>query len=226
MRNNYICYCLNNGVKLIEMKQKIIIAVLSIWHLVGIIGFHSDFFYIFSILTPLNMMLSFGVLFVTSKKSDRLKTILLLIFVIGLSIEVIGINTGIPFGSYVYLEGLGSKIMGTPWVMGLNWVVVSWAAIQSASYFSTQSKLFKWAIAIVIMLIIDLVMEPVAPDLRMWIFDGSGPGLMNYIGWALVSALVQVLLVREVDDHRNHTALAIIGLQIIFFSSFQFWPLN
>jgi|TARA_B110000444_G_scaffold258450_1_gene299438 putative membrane protein len=208
------------------MKEKIIIAVLAIWHLVGIIGFHSDFFYLFSILTPLNMMLSFWVLYVTSKKSEKLKAILLLTYFIGLAVEVIGINTGIPFGTYVYLEGLGPKIMDTPWVMGLNWVVVSWAAVQSASYFSTQSKLYKWAISIVIMLIIDLVMEPVAPDLRMWIFAGSGPGLMNYLGWALTSAVIQILLVREVDNHKNHTALAIILLQIIFFSSFQVWPLN
>jgi putative membrane protein len=208
------------------MKEKIIIAVLAIWHLVGIIGFHSDFFYLFSILTPLNMMLSFWVLYVTSKKSEKLKAILLLTYFIGLAVEVIGINTGIPFGTYVYLEGLGPKIMDTPWVMGLNWVVVSWAAVQSASYFSTQSKFYKWAISIVIMLIIDLVMEPVAPDLRMWIFAGSGPGLMNYLGWALTSAVIQILLVREVDNHKNHTALAIILLQIIFFSSFQVWPLN
>tara|TARA_B110000459_G_scaffold200652_1_gene249586 strand:- start:3546 stop:4172 length:627 start_codon:yes stop_codon:yes gene_type:complete len=208
------------------MKEKIIIAVLAIWHLVGIIGFHSDFFYLFSILTPLNMMLSFWVLYVTSKKSEKLKAILLLTYFIGLAVEVIGINTGIPFGTYVYLEGLGPKIMDTPWVMGLNWVVVSWAAVQCASYFSTQSKLYKWAISIVIMLIIDLVMEPVAPDLRMWIFAGSGPGLMNYLGWALTSAVIQILLVREVDNHKNHTALAIILLQIIFFSSFQVWPLN
>lgn len=208
------------------MKQKIIIGVLSIWYLVGIIGFHSDFFHVFSILTPLSMMLSFWALYATSKKSDRLKLILLLIYFVGLSVEVIGINTGIPFGTYVYLEGLGSKIMGTPWIIGLNWVLLSWAAVQSASYFSIQNKLFKWAIAILIMLIIDLVMEPVAPDLRMWVFEGSGPGFMNYLGWALVSALVHGFMVREVDDHRNHTALAIIGLQIIFFSSFQFWPLN
>ena len=208
------------------MKEKIIIAVLAIWHLVGIIGFHSDFLYLFSILTPLNMMLSFWVLYVTSKKSEKLKAILLLTYFIGLAVEVIGINTGIPFGTYVYLEGLGPKIMDTPWVMGLNWVVVSWAAVQCASYFSTQSKLYKWAISIVIMLIIDLVMEPVAPDLRMWIFAGSGPGLMNYLGWALTSAVIQILLVREVDNHKNHTALAIILLQIIFFSSFQVWPLN
>jgi putative membrane protein len=172
------------------------------------------------------MMLSFWVLYVTSKKSEKLKAILLLTYFIGLAVEVIGINTGIPFGTYVYLEGLGPKIMDTPWVMGLNWVVVSWAAVQSASYFSTQSKLYKWAISIVIMLIIDLVMEPVAPDLRMWIFAGSGPGLMNYLGWALTSAVIQILLVREVDNHKNHTALAIIFLQIIFFSSFQVWPLN
>ena len=208
------------------MKEKIIIAVLAIWHLVGIIGFHSDFFYLFSILTPLNMMLSFWVLYVTSKKSEKLKAILLLTYFIGLAVEVIGINTGIPFGTYVYLEGLGPKIMDTPWVMGLNWVVVSWAAVQSASYLSTQSKFYKWAISIVIMLIIDLVMEPVAPDLRMWIFAGSGPGLMNYLGWGLTSAAIQILLVREVDNHKNHTALAIILLQIIFFSSFQVWPLN
>ena len=152
------------------MKQKIIIGVLSIWYLVGIIGFHSDFFYVFSVLTPLNMMLSFWALYVTSKKSDRLKLVLLLIYFVGLSVEVIGINTGIPFGTYVYLDGLGSKIMGTPLVIGLNWVLLSWAAVQSASYFSIQNKLFKWAIAILIMLIIDMVMEPVAPDLRMWVF--------------------------------------------------------
>ncbi len=209
------------------MKSKINISVLGIIYAVGILGFHSKYFGLFSVLSPITLILSFLALYITSAKTETLKFRLFLTFIIGLLVEIIGVKTGLPFGTYLYLEGLGSKILGVPWVMGLNWLVLSWSAGQiCAFYFQDFSKILRCSAAVILLLSVDLLMEPVAVDLRFWIFSGSGPGILNYIGWALTSALIQWILVDKIPSVKNNTASAIIIFQIIFFASFQFWPLN
>ncbi|CAI8373471.1 MAG: Uncharacterised protein [Owenweeksia sp. TMED14] len=209
------------------MSQKIIIPILSIFYFVGILGFHSSFFEIFSILTPIILLMSFVALYQSSNKSAGLKATILLIYFIGLIVEIIGVYTGFPFGDYLYLEGLGPQILNTPWMIGLNWVVLSWAAAQViAWYFRKRNKAMIWFMSVVIMIFIDFLIEPVAPELRLWIFPRSGAGLMNFFGWVLTSGLMQFLLVSKVNPVKNDTALSIVVLQIVFFASFQIWPIN
>ena len=209
------------------MKSKINISVLGIIYAVGILGFHSKYFGLFSILSPITLILSFLALYITSVKTETLKFRLILSIIVGLLVEIIGVKTGLPFGTYLYLEGLGSKILGVPWVMGLNWLVLSWSAGQiCAFYFRDFSKLLRCSAAVILLLLVDLLMEPVAVDLRFWIFSGSGPGILNYIGWALTAASIQWILVDKIPSAKNNTASAIMIFQIIFFASFQFWPLN
>ena len=57
-------------------------------------------------------------------------------------------------------------------------------------------------------------------------FSNKVSGILNYMGWALTSALIQWILVDKIPSAKNNTASAIIIFQIIFFASFQFWPLN
>ena len=209
------------------MKNKITISVLGIIYAVGILGFHSKYFGLFSILSPITLILSFLALYITSAKTETLKFRLFLTFIIGLLIEIIGVKTGLPFGTYLYLEGLGSKILGVPWVMGLNWLVLSWSAGQiCAFYLQDFSRLLRCSAAVMLLLSVDLLIEPVAVDLRFWIFSVSGPGILNYFGWVLTSAMIQWILVDKIPSAKNNTATAIIIFQIIFFASFQFWPLN
>ena len=186
-----------------------------------------SFFEPFSILSPITLILSFLALYITSAKTEILNFRLFLTFIIGLTVEIIGVKTGLPFGTYLYLEGLGSNILGVPWVMGLNWLVLSWSAGQiCAFYLRDFSKILRCSAAVSLLLSVDLLLEPVAVDLRFWIFSGSGPGILNYMGWALTSALIQWILVDKIPSAKNNTASAIIIFQIIFFASFQFWPLN
>ena len=79
---------------------------------------------------------------------------------------------------------------------------------------------------LIIPFFIDFLIEPVAPELRLWIFPRSGAGLMNFFGWVLTSGLMQFLLVSKVNPVKNDTALSIVVLQIVFFASFQIWPIN
>ena len=50
---------------------------------------------------------------------------LLLIFLIGMFSEFIGVNYGVIFGEYIYGNNLGFKLFGVPFLIGLNWVILT-----------------------------------------------------------------------------------------------------
>ena len=65
-------------------------------------------------------MIYFGL--VISNGNSSSLSFISIAFLWGLLAEIIGVQTGILFGSYAYGETLGLKIFGAPLVIGLNWV--------------------------------------------------------------------------------------------------------
>ena len=62
-----------------------------------------------------------------------LKTILV-VFIIGYFIEVLGVRFKFIFGEYFYGETLGLKILNTPLIMGVNWLSLSLSTFGIAAY--------------------------------------------------------------------------------------------
>ena len=48
---------------------------------------------------------------------------------IGLLAEILGVHTGLPFGSYTYADTLGPKFAGVPVVIPLAWAMMSYPAL-------------------------------------------------------------------------------------------------
>lgn len=76
---------------------------------------------IFQSVTPLALLISTYLLALFHKEHDR-KSLLVfgLIYVLGWSIEAIGVNTGHIFGSYYYGDSLGLEVLNTPLMIGVN----------------------------------------------------------------------------------------------------------
>jgi len=165
---------------------KFSIATIWIFHIIGIIGIlYLDFKWFLSA-TPINISISFILLLVNCRKTSKFLNIVFLTFFVGIVAEVIGVNYGLIFGNYSYGEALGYKIYGVPILIAANWTIVT---ICSASISSQFSKNFwiKIFTGIGLMLLLDLLIEPIAPILDFWEFDDGFATIQNYIGWLLVS---------------------------------------
>lgn len=143
-------------------------------------------------MTPFTLLMYFLILYYRNW-GDRKKIIfLLLTFSFGILSEIIGVNTGLIFGSYKYGQTLGFQIMNVPMVMGIIWVNTTLICGTIASQVKVQMPL-RILIAISLMLLLDAFIEPIAPRIDMWRFDhenGLAP-LSNYITWAAIALPLQ-----------------------------------
>ncbi|MFM8564684.1 MAG: carotenoid biosynthesis protein [Bacteroidota bacterium] len=207
------------------MPHRTALLVVVVTHLVGAIGLRSSWADWMILLTPVHLLLTFGLLFFYSDRSERLKASLLTIFALGLVVEILGVNTGLPFGAYVYLEGLGPKVMETPWLIGLNWALLSLATGSFASQFLVDgTRLQRALLASGLMLALDVLMEPVAHAHRLWLFAGGVAPWQNYVSWAVVAFAAQWLL--GTAPLRNPLARPVLLTQACFFALSWLWPIG
>ena len=85
-------------------------------------------------LTPFNLLVTFFIFYWANNdfSINLIKTVIV-VFFIGLFIEILGVNFKVIFGEYSYGETLGFKILNTPIIIGLNWLSLSLACFGIAS---------------------------------------------------------------------------------------------
>ena len=196
-----------------------LVCTLIIWifHLSGIFGILYGDSEWFINLTPLNLSVSFLLLVYVNK--SQLKTIIFIFscFFIGMISEILGVNFGIIFGDYDYGGALGYKIFDVPLLIGANWAIltVSCSALSATLFDSIFIKIIT---GVFLMVMLDAVIEPIAPILDFWEFDGGKAPLENYLGWIIVAfplnCLYHVLNIKVNGTFTNHLYI----LNILFFS--------
>ena len=196
-------------------KTKLSIAFLVIIHSVGIAGMLSPYKSYFEELTPLNLQISFVVLMLNHKQlSQRWVVFFISIFLAGFGVEVLGVNTGFPFGEYTYGENLGFKLFNTPLMIGLNWVMLIYC---SAGVVQLQlNKFIQAAIAATFMLLYDLNLEPVAIEIGLWSWEMVSIPLENYISWFFIAYAMHYALLRFMSVPNNQIARPLFFIQMVF----------
>lgn len=71
----------------------------------------------------------------STKNALRSWIIWLIVYLIGMIVELIGVNTGLLFGTYQYGENLGIKVFGVPFLIGINWGVITFLTANIANRF-------------------------------------------------------------------------------------------
>jgi putative membrane protein len=141
------------------------------------------------------------------------------VYLIGITVEIIGVNTGILFGDYSYGDNLGPKIVGVPPLIGFNWIVLTFLTGTIAKRFIR----YKWPAIIfgaVMMVGLDFFIEPVAPIFDYWSWqDGFAP-LKNFTHWFFVSLLMQVIVVNDLPEKNNSLPIHHFVSQVLFFVFF------
>ena len=194
------------------------ISILIIWifHISGLLGIlYGDSKWFISA-TPLNLIISLVLLLMNSKDSNKTIMIACIAFIVGMFTEILGVNYGLIFGSYIYGEVLGPKFLGVPILIGYNWamVLITTASIAQKVSQNFYSRIF---IGIVLMLFLDLLLEQVAPILDFWIFDSGTAPLQNYLGWASVSLILHYIYHKLKIELNNNFSNHLYFLQFFFF---------
>ncbi|MFW9910341.1 MAG: carotenoid biosynthesis protein [Candidatus Thorarchaeota archaeon] len=132
--------------------------------------------------------------------------ILILIFaVLPIVVEAIGISTGIPYGGFHYTDQMGYKILGlVPWSVAFAFGPLVFGCLVLAARF-TKNALYSILLSAFFLVVVDLVLDPAAVLLGIWIWDVPGPyygiPITNYVGWfitaSIASAIMHLLTARE-----------------------------
>ena len=195
---------------------------ISVIHLAGIIGiyfFESTFFLrtsSVSILIPLFLFCY------RSNLTNKDVFLFASIFVIGYTAEFLGVNYQILFGDYSYGRSLGVKLFEVSLIIGCNWLLL--ALISQALI----KRIFSngWLIIIfssLLMVSIDIYIEPVAPLLDFWEFKENIVPFSNYRDWFMVALIIQFILsYRNTQVNMFNWSLGYLIILVLFFSFFHF----
>ena len=158
----------------------------------GILFYDLDFFAGF---TYVNLLLMSIILFLNLKLESNYHILSILsIFLIGMITESLGVNYGLIFGDYEYGNNLGFKLFGVPYLIGVNWIILTAISANIASFLTkNRSVVLTIITGTLLMLAMDFVMEPIAPKLDMWRFKNLIVPSSNYVGWLFVGLFTQTL---------------------------------
>ena len=212
---------------LIPNKPTSIISIGIIWlfHICGMIGIsygNKEFFLAF---TPINLFISFVLLFINQVKLEKPElNAALIIFFIGMISEILGVNYGLIFGDYVYLDNLGFKVLGVPVLIGVNWIILTFITGSMSSYI-IKNKHIAAITGAILMILLDLIIEPVAPLLGFWIFDLPTVPLQNYIGWFVIGLTTQYIYHFNIERKEHSFSINLLLVNAVFFAFLNFQDL-
>jgi putative membrane protein len=210
--------------KLIELRamltahKRAVQVFFVIFYSVGIVGLSWPAYReLFIGLTPFALFLSFGAILLFHQGGDAFKHIVVFtgIAVVSFFVEVAGVQTQKIFGPYIYGSGLGLKVLETPLMIGLNWVLMVYCGAIIAQKLVSGS--FSVLLAATIMIMYDLVLEQVAPLMDMWSWQGDVVPFQNYGAWFVLALIFQVVVKMTHLKMENKIAPTILICQALFF---------
>lgn len=184
--------------------------------------------------TPVNLLVMAGLLIITQKQKKIYFFIFLVItFLVGFVVEYSGANTGLIFGHYSYGDILGTKVLGVPLIIGVNWFIVMYCAGVATQFYENRMlrRIHEKGIAInpnvqkisfiidasLLAVFFDWIIEPVAGKLGFWTWEGGDIPFYNYVCWLIISALLLALFQRLPFNKRNIFAVHLLIIQGLFF---------
>ena len=171
-------------------------------------------------LTPLQLIFSTLLVLLYQKASTDNIIRWFAIFLFGFLIEVVGVNTGFPFGSYTYGPILGFKLWSTPLIIGLNWLLVIICTSQLSDIILSQSKaIWRATLSASLALGLDYLIEPVAVKTNMWTWSEQHIPVSNFIAWWVIAWLLSYLYQSQEKQNTQPVILVIFTWLIFFFAS-------
>ncbi|WP_310398018.1 carotenoid biosynthesis protein [Hymenobacter sp.] len=195
-----------------------------LFHLTGFVGLafskNPDFYLRF---TPLTLVLTAGLLLAFQPgRGFSFWGFCLSAALLGFAAEFVGVNTGRVFGHYTYGDTLGFKLfdappfVGVPPLIGLNWLVLTYACGVLARYVPLP-ELPRTVLAALLMVGLDLCMEPVAGRYDFWHWSADVIPLQNFRDWFILACILQMLFNRANFAKTNPLVPVVYLAQLLFF---------
>lgn len=133
--------------------------------------------------------------FVRSNPSSRGWLVVFALCAFALGVEILGIQTGFPYGSFAYHPTLQTQlILGVPWTTPFGWLPLVFASFTAAQAITQRQRSYRNVlIGLVILVAMDLVLDPGAVSLGLWQYLKGGlyygVPLSNFFGWSLTGAI-------------------------------------
>lgn len=199
-------------------KPAIAVAVLVIFYAVGFVGLgFSGYRPLFQTLVPFNLLLTNAILISFHRDFSRSFWVFAgVVAVAGFLAEVLGVHTGLVFGSYQYGPTLGLQLWQVPLLIGLNWLML----VYTTGHLSDLLRLpwpIKALLAAGLMVGLDFFIEPVAVAFDFWSWQGGDIPFSNYAGWFGLSLLLQFYYQRAGFRKGNPVAPFVYLVQVLFF---------
>jgi putative membrane protein len=201
-------------------KEFLRMSIFFLWliNISGFFGILSDQNEFFLSTTPYVLSLTLLLLILNHDLSDKKSKIgLILIFLFGLIIEILGVNYGLFFGEYNYGANLGPKIYEVPYVIGFNWVLLIIATGSISDKLIKGKEIYKILFASFLMVLIDLLIEKSAPKLDFWEFVISPVPFSNYLWWFIFSIGFQYIFFKTIKTKEYNLSSNILVIQFLFF---------
>jgi len=178
-----------------EQKIKLIARIfLFIIYFVGLVGISIPSLQgMYVKLTPFSLLISGLILLAFHEKWNlSFIIVIVLIFLFGFAIEAYGVYSGEIFGQYSYSTVLGWQLFNTPVIIGLNWLILVYCGYYLVSRF-IRNPVFQVAAGGLLLVVFDLLLEPVAIETNMWSWNTGNPMFQNYLAWFAISVILMSL---------------------------------
>lgn len=157
-----------------------------------------------------------------NKKYTKTKFIItmLIVFLVGMSSEIIGVQTGYLFGHYHYTSALGIQVWGVPVLIGITWASTAYACNTVAIEIFKTNKIFSIILAGLLMVAFDMVLEKFATAVPLWQWDNGVIPIYNYVCWFFIGGAISAFLQYRKMIDQNPVGLYYLLTQVVFFGGY------
>ena len=168
-------------------------------------------------LSSYNLLISFLILLNSYRWKKEMLFASFLVFLIGFFVEWVGVHTSLLFGTYWYGANLGPKFLEVPFIIGINWAMLTLVS-SAVGKTLTKSMLLNVVLGASLMTGMDWLMEPVAIKSDFWHWKNETIPVYNFICWFVVSLLTNWIFVKIAKPTLNKTAITLFILLTLFFT--------
>jgi putative membrane protein len=210
------------GINMSKITVSVIIIIL--FHIVGLIGFFvPSLRSLFLQLVPFHLLLMLTVVIINHyRPSEEFWGFAFFVFLAGIIAEWVGVHKHWIFGNYNYGPTLGTKVFDIPLMIGVNWFLLIYSVGVLMQRSRLKSMLARIVVGALLLVLLDLLIEPVAIKFDYWSWAQNSIPLKNYISWFGLSAVF--LYVFEQFKFKPQTIVApvLLLVQFVFFGLLQF----
>ena len=91
---------------------------------------------------------------------------------------------------------LGTQLFNVPLIIGVNWFILTIGTRACSNWF-TESILLQIVFAAIIMVGLDLLIEPIAIKYEFWNWGQNEVPKQNYFMWLIASIIMQAIITKK-----------------------------